>query len=105
MLGGTMKKKISILGMLFATLLIEFPIEGFAGPANTRPVAVEPAGREQVSVTIGQPRRRRRRVRRNGRWVWITTTYGRAGNRRYRMVRRYYTVGGVRRSRLVRVYY
>jgi hypothetical protein len=97
-----MKKKITILGMLFATLLIEFPVSGFAGTRGPGVATFETKEGNQVMIATGQPgRRRRRRVMRNGRWVWIAY----APNRRYRMVRRYYYVGGVRRPRMVRVYY
>ena len=97
-----MKRKITILGMLFATLLIEFPIEGFAVNAGVRPASVDANEGTQVVVVYDQPgRRRRRRVRRNNRWVWITYS----PSRRYRMVRRYYYIGGLRRTRMVRVYY
>ena len=97
-----MKKKLSIFGILLTLLVLEFPIEGFAARGNTLPLSVSPAEGTQVVVAVNQPRRRRRRrVFRNGRWIWI----GYAPNRRYRMVRRPYYLGGVRRTRLVRVYY
>src|SRR5690349_18277019 len=98
-----MKKKLSILGILFATLLIEFPVEGFAGNLGARPTSVGATTGSQVMVAVNQPRRRRRRrVMRNGRWIWITYN---APARRYRTVRRYYYVNGIRRPRWVRVYY
>jgi hypothetical protein len=101
-LGGIMKKKLSVIGILLATLLIEFPVEGFSRTVANRPLTIEAKEGPQLVVAVNQPRRRRRRrMWRNGRWVWVSYS----PSRRYRMARRYYYLGGVRRTRLVRVYY
>ncbi len=97
-----MKKKLSIAAILLALLVIEFPIEGFAGHSRILSASVEATEGTEALASTTQPRRkRRRRAWRNGRWVWLSY----APARRYRMARRYYYVGGVRRVRLVRVYY
>lgn len=97
-----MKRKLSVLGMLLATLLIEFPLEGFARNAGNRLASVETREGMPVAVSAERPRRRRRRrVMRNGRWIWVTYS----PSRRYRLARRYYYLGGIRRVRYVRVYY
>jgi len=103
--GGIMKKKIIIFGLMIASTVLILPLDGFAGAAN-KPASVGAGTDTQISVSIGQPRRRRR-VWRNGRWVWIGyRNYGQyRRNRRYRIVRRTYWDDGYRRTRLVRVYY
>lgn len=100
--------------MMLATVMLSVPFEAFGLRSGTKPASISPADLERIALTIGQqPRRRRmRRVWRNGGWVWVPAyrNYGQyrrtqVGNRRYRLVRRYYYIGGVRRYRLVRVYY
>ncbi|HVQ55652.1 MAG TPA: hypothetical protein VMS29_02760 [Pyrinomonadaceae bacterium] len=98
-----MKKKIIILGLMIASTVLTLPLAGYAGAAN-KPTSVGTGTNTQISVSIGQPRRRRR-VWRNGRWIWTSYVYSPYRNRRYRMVRRAYWDDGYRRTRLVRVYY
>jgi len=103
--GGIMKKKIIVLGFMIVSGALLLPTEGFAGTAGGSASLTSTTNNAQISVTIGQPRRRR--VFRNGGWTWVTyRNYGqyRRNNRRYRMVRRYYSDDGIRRVRWVRVY-
>jgi hypothetical protein len=108
-----MKRKLFVFAMLLATTFIWLP-----GDSNN------------VSAQNGQERRREnrqddRRIRQNDddrrqygkrRGTWRKkNNYGyrnygqyrrtQVGNRRYRMVRRYYQSDGIRRSRLVRIFY
>jgi len=101
--GGIMRKKILILGLMVVSTVLTLPMEGFARAGN-KPASVGSSGDTQISVTIGQPRRRRR-IRRNGRWVWVSYRSPYYRRNRYRLVRRYYWDDGFRRTRMVRVYY
>jgi hypothetical protein len=104
-----MKRRLLIFTILFATTFLVVPFESYgstdrSGSTNT------------VTEYSGQDWRwqRQRRGRRGKHKGWKNTygyrNYGQyrrtqVGNRRYRMVRRYYWNDGVRLSRLVRLYY
>ena len=100
-----MKKKLMILAFMIVSAVLTLPFEGFAKNSEGPTSLTSTTKHAQISVTIGQPRRRR--VWRNGRWIWVGyRNYGQyRRNRRYRLVRRYYWDDGYRRTRLVRVYY
>ena len=103
-----MRKKVSIFAILVASVFIGLPVEGFGFSRTVRETAV--TERSEAQIVIAQTRRRRGRrggYWRNGRWYRNYGQYRRSvvGNRRYRMVPRYYWDGGIRRRRYVRVYY
>ena len=105
-----MNRKLTILAIMVLTMLIGLPVDGFGAARTAKDTAVTPGSGPQISVSIGQPRRRRMRrgsYRRNG---TIYRNYGQyrrsvVGNRRYRVVPRYYWDDGIRRVRYTRVYY
>ena len=102
-----MRKKITILAILIASMFIGLPVDGSAMTKATSSVTNGVPG-PQISVRIGTQRRRYRRggYWRNGRWYRNYGQYRRTvGGRRYRLVPRYYWDDGIRRVRYVRVYY
>ncbi len=104
-----MDKKLTILAILVLTVLMGLPVNGFGAAYTAKSNEVVPGSGPQIRVTIGQPRRRRMRrgsYRRNGVSYRNYGQYRRSvvGNRRYRVVPRYYWDDGIRRVRYVRVY-
>jgi hypothetical protein len=102
-----MKKRITIFAILAASVFIGLPTDGLGSTtAKTNSMTGgDPAA--QIRVTIGQPRRRwRRGYYRDGRSYRNYGMYRRSmvGNRRFRMVPRYYWDDGRRRVRYVRFY-
>ena len=104
-----MNKKLTILAIMVLTMLIGLPVDGFGASNTARDASITAGSGPQISVSIGQPRRRR--MRRGGYWRNGTfyRNYGQyrrtqVGNRRYRLVPRYYWDDGIRRVRYVRVY-
>jgi hypothetical protein len=105
-----MKSKLTIIAVMVLTVVLGIPMDGFGAGRPTKETTVLPGSTTQISVRIGQPRRRR--MRRGGYWrngVYYRN-YGQyrrstVGNRRYRVVPRYYWYDGVRRVRYVRYYY
>ena len=104
-----MNKKVTILAIMVLTVLIGLPVHGFGAVTTSKATELAPGSGPQISVSIGQPRRRR--MRRGGYWRngVFYRNYGQyrrsvVGNRRYRMVPRYYWDDGIRRVRYVRVY-
>jgi hypothetical protein len=115
-----MKRKIAVLGLMLVSSVMVLPATGSANsPGGELAVRVEKNPQIRYRSRTWQTRqyqnRNRRwdndrdRRRRSGRWYGYRN-YGQwrrsqVGNRRYRMVTRYYWDGGRRRARLVRVYY
>ena len=104
-----MNKKLTILTIMVMTMLIGLPVDGFGASRTAKDSAFSAGSGPQISVSIGQPRRRR--MRRGGYWRngVFYRNYGQyrrsvVGNRRFRTVPRYYWSDGVRRVRYVRVY-
>ena len=103
-----MKKKVGIFAIAVFSVVIGLPIDGSA--YSPKPNSVTSGLITQIRVSIGQPRRRRMRrgvYWRNGRYYRNYGQYRRTqvGNRRYRLVPRYYWSDGVRRVRYTRLYY
>ena len=105
-----MNRKFTILAVMLMTTLLGLPLDGFGYSKTNTDRTVTAGSGPQISLRIGQPRRRR--SRRGGYWRNGTyyRNYGqyrrtRVGNRRYRVVPRYYWDDGRRRTRYVRVYY
>src|SRR5215207_9571769 len=106
--GERMKRKVLIFTMLLATAFVALPVESFASADKTR-------DKNSVYEYSGQDWRRSGGRRGRGRSRGWKNTYGyrnygqyrrtQVGNRRYRMVRRYYWNDGVRRFRWSRLYY
>jgi len=105
-----MRRKILIFTMLLSMTFLTLPLDSFASgtPAQDR---WERRHRSQSGRYWNDDHngRRRRRYRRNTNYFGYRN-YGQyrrtqVGNRRYRMVRRYYYNDGTRLSRWVRVYY
>ena len=105
-----MNKKFTILAVVAMTFLFGLPLDGFGHSTTSKDTTFGSGSGPQVILRVNQPRRRR--ARRGG--YWRNGTYYRnygqfrrtqVGNRRYRMVRRYYWDDGRRRTRFVRVYY
>ena len=104
-----MTRKILILSMLFAMTFLVLPFDSFA----QRRWRDRDRDRSYREYSYSQDRWENRGRRR--RWRKYKNTYGyrnygqyrrtQVGNRRYRMVRRYYWDDGVRLSRWVRLYY
>ena len=103
-----MTRKILIIAMLFATTLLVLPFDSY-GQRRWRD-----RDRSYRDYSYSQERwregRRRRSRRSRNREYYGYRNYGQyrrtqVGNRRYRMVRRYYWDDGVRLSRWVRLYY
>lgn len=103
-----MIKNFTIFVAMLVTLIIGIPIQGYSGTTGKVPASLNGGKpKPQISVTIGQPRRR---WRENGRWYYGYRNYGQfrrtqVGRYRYRMFPEYYWDGGVRRVRHVRYYY
>ena len=104
-----MTRKILILSMLFAMTFLMLPLDSFA---QRRGRDRDRSYREYSSYSQDrwENRGRRRRWRNRNRETYGYRNYGQyrrtqVGNRRYRMVRRYYWNDGSRLSRWVRVYY
>jgi hypothetical protein len=102
-----MKKKITIFAILVASIFIGLPTDGFGAVAVKTNSVIAGDPTPQISVRIGQPRRRwRRGYYRDGRYRnYGQYRRGMVGYRRYRMVPRYYWDDGRRYVRYVRVYY
>lgn len=111
-----MYRKLTILTIMGLTMMIGLPLDAF-GAAPARETSMNSGSGTQIYYTYSQPRRRRWRRNRSywrNRDQWRNRAYYRnygqyrrsmVGNRRYRMVPRYYWDDGVRRRRYVRVYY
>ena len=105
-----MNKKSTILAVIAMTFLFGLPLDGFGYSTTNRETTFNSGSGTQVVLRVGQPRRRRARrggYWRNGRYYRNYGQFRRTqvGNRRYRMVRRYYWDDGRRYTRWVRVYY
>ena len=101
-----MTRKILILVMLFAITFLALPTDGVAQRKNRS----WDRGSESGGFWQDDHGRRRRRFKGRNRYTYGYRNYGQyrrtqVGNRRYRMVRRYYWNDGVRLSRWVRLYY
>ncbi|HKX83457.1 MAG TPA: hypothetical protein VJL58_04480 [Pyrinomonadaceae bacterium] len=102
-----MRQKLLILTLMLGSLLIGLPVSGYSTTAKERTFTVG-GNKPQVTISFGQPRRRR--WRQNGRWYYGYRNYGQyrrtqVGNRRYRVFPEYYWDNGYRRVRYVRYYY
>ena len=104
-----MNKKIAIFALLVASVAIGMPISVSASSTATETAVT--TGGAQISVRIGQPRRRYRRggYWRNGTFYRNYGQYRRTQvgwrGRSYRMVPRYYWRDGRRFTTYRRVYY
>jgi hypothetical protein len=101
-----MKRYIGLI-LLVVAIVSELPMVGSAA-TKTGKLNLVAGNKPQVSITFGQPRRRR--FWRNGRWYYGYRNYGQyrrtqVGAMRYRLVPEYYWVDGIRRVRWVRYYY
>jgi hypothetical protein len=103
-----MKRKILISAMMFAIGFLALPPGSYASADKKGTASVQ----EYSGTQVWQGDRRRRGRGKQRRWKRTRgyRNYGQyrrtqVGNRRYRLVRRYYWTGGYRRYRLVRVYY
>lgn len=104
-----MNKKLTIVGVMILTVFLGLPVAG-ATSATVTETSLTTGSGPQISLRIGQPRRRRSRrgvYWRDGRQYRNYGQFRRTqvGNRRYRLVRRYYWDDGIRRVRYVRYYY
>lgn len=89
---------------MLATLVFGLPTASYSAPGEAKPLTLtEGTNDPQISVRIGQPRRRRWN-RRNGRWNRFPPVRYRR-DRGYRLVPQYYWMDGRRYVRYVRVYY
>ena len=100
-----MKRKILLMTLLAGFVFVALPDRSFA---NTSPTTVE-AANALVQKGWGKGQKIRRNKNRN-RYHYGYKNYGQyrrtqVGNRRYRLVRRYYWRDGIRLSRWVRLYY
>lgn len=100
-----MKRYLGLI-LLILAIVSELPVVGNASTNNVKSLVA--GSKPQISITFGQPRRRR--WYRNGRWYYGYRNYGRyrriqVGRNRYRMFPEYYWDDGVRRVRWVRYYY
>jgi hypothetical protein len=100
-------KKLIISMLMVASLGIFLPEMNYAAPKNKTKELTAGNKSLQISIMIGQPRRRR--YRRSGRWYGYKN-YGQyrrtqVGHRRYRVYPRYYWSSGRRYVRYVRIYY
>ena len=104
-----MRRKLLIFTLLFATAFLALPVDSYASSDRSNE-------RTNVANYSGAQDWRWRRARRGrGKHKGWKNTYGyrnygqyrrtQVGNRRYRLVRRYYWDDGMRLSRWVRVYY
>jgi hypothetical protein len=100
-----MKKKITIFAILIASIFIGVPADGFGSTTAKTNSVMSGDPSPQISVRIGQPRRRRGGYYRDRRWNHGRYRRSMVGYRRYRMVPRYYWDDGRRHVRYVRVYY
>jgi|SRR4029079_11704695 hypothetical protein len=100
-----MKRFIGLI-LLVLAIVSELPVVGNASTRNA--TAIGGGNKPQVSITFGQPRRRR--WRNHGRWYYGYRNYGQyrrtqVGRNRFRMFPEYYWDHGIRRVRWVRYYY
>lgn len=103
-----MKRKLMMLTILMTVCLLCLPVDSFADTAVPPPAnesSVDPQKEWK-----GDHGKKRRRYRGRNRYHYGYKNYGQyrrtqVGNRRYRMVRRYYWRDGIRLSRWVRIYY
>jgi len=100
-----MKRKLLILTLLLTSASLGLPVEAYSSTPKERAVTEYSGGQDW------RWERRRRRGRSRG-WknTWGYRNYGQyrrtqVGNRRYRLVRRYYWDDGRRFTRWVRIYY
>jgi len=106
-----MTRKLLILTMLFATTFFALPSDSYASTEQPgKHKSYGNKGSENSSLWQGDQGRKRRRYRGRNRITYGYRNYGQyrrtqVGNRRYRLVRRYYWNDGTRLSRLVRLYY
>lgn len=107
--GKSMKKKLSILLILLATVVFWIPAEGSIPDIQSKKEKSYDKGDRGLSAIKwhGQPRRRGAGRNRDTHGYRNYGQYRRTqvGNRRYRLVRRSYLRDGNRLTRLVRVYY
>ncbi|HEV8592720.1 MAG TPA: hypothetical protein VGQ55_11500 [Pyrinomonadaceae bacterium] len=100
-------RKLLLVMIMLGSMIIGLPVSGYSTAVKER--TFTGVGKPQISIRVGQPRRR---WRSNGRWYYGYRNYGQfrrtqVGNRRYgyRMYPEYYWDDGVRRVRYVRYYY
>lgn len=96
--------------MLFAMTFLVLPFDSYGQRGHGRGRGNDSYGERLYSQNRWENRRGRRRYQGRNRYTYGYRNYGQyrrtqVGNRRYRMVRRYYWNDGVRLSRLVRLYY
>lgn len=99
-------KRFAGLILLILAIVSGLPIVGNASTNVERSIVA--GNKPQISITFGQPRRRR--WRHNGRWYYGYRNYGQyrrtqVGRNRFRTFPEYYWDNGVRRVRYVRYYY
>ena len=102
-----MSRRVVIFAFLIVAMFAGLPISG-AASATVKDTSLTPGSDPQISITVGQPRRRYRRgFWRNGRFYRNYGQYRReqVGWRRYRIVPRYYWRDGRRYTTYRRVYY
>ena len=95
-----MKKKLLIFGMLLATTFFWLPADNS--------VSAQEKGKGHSRghhTTVWQPGKHKGWKDTHGYKNYGQYRRTQVGNRRFRMVKRYYTNDGIRLSRLVRVYY
>lgn len=102
-----MKKRTTIFAIVLASIFIGLPTEGFGATTTRTNTMITGGAGPQIKIRIGQPRRRRGGYYRDGRRYRNYGQYRRSmvGNRRYRLVPRYYWDDRRRRVRYVRYYY
>lgn len=100
-----MKRKILIFTLLVATTFVFVPVDSFGYTEQPGKSKHWKGGRWDDDHG-----RRRRRFKGRNRYYYGYRNYGQyrrtqVGNRRYRLVRRYYWNDGIRLTRWVRLYY
>ena|SRR5437762_8711754 len=102
-LGGVMFRKSAIHSAILMVILTSLPLLGSAA-VNGNLNALIGTAKPQISITFGQPRRRRWRMR--GEWVYgVRERPAEISSYRYRVFPEYYMDGERRRIRYVRYYY
>lgn len=105
-----MKKRLTIFAIMVASMFIGLPVDGFGSTHTAKNTTISGGSSPQVRLMIGQPRRRRMRrgvYWRNGVQYRNYGQFRRTqvGNRRFRVVPRYYRMDGRRYIRYQRIYY
>lgn len=105
-----MKRKITMLTILMTAVLLCLPVDSFSSTVETPRSATHGTTVDPQKKWKGGHGRKRRYNRGRNRYYYGYRNYGQyrrtqVGNRRYRLVRRYYWRDGIRLSRWVRIYY